>query len=99
MSLRSVYVGEGFATSPEQFLSIIQQWIYQNRSSDLMAYFEELERHSASDQAEMLVEWMDENASKGQRDSCIQFIMDVIGQSDGDNQDICQDDEFYDSFD
>lgn len=93
MSLSSVFIGEGYASSPGQFLQIMQQWIYQNRSSDLMAFFEELEGHTASDQAEMLVEWMDENATKGQRDSCIQFLMDEVGKCQDDESDISPDDD------
>ncbi len=98
MTLRSVYEGEGFGTSPGQFLQILERWIYENRSSDLMAYIEQLQGQSASEQAELLVEWMDGNASKGQIDSCIQFLMDDIGQADGDHQDIYPDDDCYESF-
>lgn len=99
MTLRAVFDGEGFQSSPGQFLQMMQRWIYENRSSDLMTYFEELQGQSASDQAEMLIDWMDENATEGQIDSCIQFLMDEIGQPDDDHEDICRDDDYYDSID
>ena len=78
---------------------MMQRWIYENRSSDLMTYFEELQGQSASDQAEMLIDWMDENATEGQIGSCIQFLLDELGQADDDHEDICRDDDHYDSFD
>ena len=99
MTLHSVFTGEGFQASPGQFFQMMQRWIYENRSSDLMTYFEKLQGQSASDQAEMLIEWIDNNATEGQIESCIQFIMDEIGHSDRDNQDICEDDDYYDSID
>ena len=99
MTLRSVYEGEGFGTSPGQFLQILERWIYENRSSDLMAYIEQLQGQSASEQAEMLIDWMDENATEGQLNSCIQFLMDELEQNDNDYQDICPDDDYYESFD
>lgn len=99
MTIHSVFSGEGFQSSPGQFLQIMQRWIYQNGSSDLIQYFEEHEGYSVSDQAEKLIDWMDENATEGQLNSCIQFLMDEIGQPDDDHGDICREDDYYDSID
>jgi hypothetical protein len=78
MTLRSIFEGEGFEKCPGQFIQIARMWIYHNRSRELMAFFESLEGQSASTQAEMLVEWIDNNTTTPQRDNCIQCIMDGI---------------------
>lgn len=78
MTLRSVHIGEGFAKSPGQFLMIMRNWIYQSRSRELMALINQIEGRSVSEQAEMMVSWIDNNATIGQRDNCIQYLMDAI---------------------
>jgi len=79
MTLRSVYIGEGFATKfPGQFVRIMKMWVYQTRCRELMALINQLGGRSLSDQAELLVNWIDNNATIGQRDSCIQYLIDAI---------------------
>jgi len=79
MTLQSVFTGEGFGTQPAQFVDIVTNWVAQNRylGWELSEIVKDLSHYSFTEQAQILIEWIDTNATVPMRDNCIQFIMDT----------------------
>ena len=93
MTLLSIFDGEGFRKAPAQFVEIVTNWSCQNKDKRLITLIDQFHNYSINLQAEMLVEWIDTEATTHQRDSCIQFIMDAI------EPDSCSDDSLGDESD
>jgi hypothetical protein len=82
VTLRSVFIGEGFYKAPGQFLAIIKNWAAQNKDRRLWALIDQINAYPLCQQAEWLVDWIDRQASIYQRHNCIQFILDTLACDD-----------------
>ena len=88
MTLKSIYIGEGYANNPSNFVYVVCWWAEQRHLPGLHAWIKELDSYDTHAQAQILIDWIDKYCGYDEINNCIQVLTEM-------NNDLKYDDNGY----